>query len=129
MIAHWEKKLRNLQLDQDTSATEYINSFEMYVRKLTELGENWSDAKKVREFKFNVIDEDYDTYSGDFAELRSKVRIREEFLKKRADEAKFNNKRTRRMKGADEEQETIDRNKKIPFIPFIPRFLFNTIKD
>ena len=49
MIAHWEKKLRNLQLDQDTSATEYINSFEMYVRKLTELGENWSDAKKVRE--------------------------------------------------------------------------------
>ena len=69
MIAHWEKKLRNLQLDQDTSATEYINSFEMYVRKLTELGENWSDAKKVREFKLNVIDDDYETeirvHSGD----------------------------------------------------------------
>ena len=133
MIAHWEKKLCNLKLDQDTSATEYIHSFEMYVRALTELGEYWSDAKKVREFKLNVIDEDNDTeirvHSGDFAELRSKVRIREEFLQKRADEAKFNNKRTRRMKGADEEQETIDRNKKIPFIPLIPRFLFNTIKD
>ena len=38
MIAHWEKKLPKLQLDQDTSATAYINSFEMYVRTLTELG-------------------------------------------------------------------------------------------
>jgi len=67
----------------------------------------------------NVIDEDNDTeirvHSGDFAELRSKVRIREEFLQKRADEASFSNKRTRRMKGADEEQETIDRNKKPPY--------------
>ena len=60
----------------------------------------------------------------EIAELRLKVRIREEFLQKRADEAKFNNKRTQRMKGADEEQETIDRKKKIQFIPFIPRSLF-----
>jgi len=81
----------------------------------------------------NVIDEDNDTeirvHSGDFAELRSKGRIREEFLQKRDDEATFSNKRTRRMKGADEEQETIDRNKKPPYSPFIPKFLFNTIKD
>ena len=56
----------------------------MYVRKLTELGKNWSDTKKVREFKLSVIDNDYDTeirvHSGDFAELRSKERIREEFF-------------------------------------------------
>jgi len=65
----------------------------------------------------NVIDEDYNTeirvHSTDFAELRSKVRIREDFLQKRADEAKFSNKRTRRMKRAYEEQETVDRIKKL----------------
>lgn len=67
----------------------------MYGRKLTELEESWSDAKKVREFKMNVVDEDYGTeigvHSGGFAELRSKVRVREEFLQKRADEANTNN--------------------------------------
>jgi len=33
------------------------------------------------------------------------------------------------MKEAEHEQETMDINKNIPFIPFIPKFLFNTIKD
>ena len=31
MIAHWETKLNENVLDKDTSATEYINNFEMYV--------------------------------------------------------------------------------------------------
>ena len=50
MIHHWERKLIGIALDKDTSATEYINNFEMYVRKLMKLGENWTNNKKVREF-------------------------------------------------------------------------------
>ena len=37
MIHHWEQKLKSVALDKDTSATEYINNFEMYVRKLVGL--------------------------------------------------------------------------------------------
>ena len=32
IIHHWESKLKSIALDKDTSATEYINNFEMYVR-------------------------------------------------------------------------------------------------
>ena len=48
MISHWESSLDATVLDADTSVTEYINNFEMYVRKLVKLGETWSDDKKVR---------------------------------------------------------------------------------
>lgn len=47
MISHWEYTLEATVLDVDTSGTEYINNYEMYVRKLVKLGENWSDDKKV----------------------------------------------------------------------------------
>ena len=50
MINHWEQKLSSISLDQDTSGTEYIDNFEMFVRKLVKLGENWSDDKKIREY-------------------------------------------------------------------------------
>ena len=43
MVADWENKLEKTILDVDTSATEYINNFEMYVWKLVKLGENWSE--------------------------------------------------------------------------------------
>ena len=53
LISYWERKqLDNVTLDKDSSATEYINNFEMYVRKLTKLGENWSNHKMCREFKY-----------------------------------------------------------------------------
>ena len=61
MISHWERKLETTVLDVDTSATEYINNFEMYIRKLVKLGETWSDDEKVRKFKKSVSDPDYDT--------------------------------------------------------------------
>ena len=51
MISHWEIRLESTVLDVDTSATEYIKKFDMYVRKLIKIGENWTDDKKVREFK------------------------------------------------------------------------------
>lgn len=47
MVQHWETKLKALELDKDTSVTEFINYFEIYVRKLDNLRENRSDDKKV----------------------------------------------------------------------------------
>ena len=95
-------------LDADTSATEYINNFEMYARKLVKLGETWSDDKKVREFKRSVSDSDYDMevriHSGTFTELVEIVRKREQDLGRSALETSRNNKHTRRFKFGDDEK-------------------------
>ena len=85
MIQHWETKLGDISLDKDSSANEYINNVEMYVRKLTKLGENWNDDKMVREFKAGVHDEDYGdievrVHSGTFAQLIEVRRGREQDL-------------------------------------------------
>ena len=147
MISHWERKLANISLDQDTSATEYINNFEMYVRKLVKLGENWSDDKKIREFKKGVLDDDYDTevrvHSGNFDKLIETVRQREQHLERSAEHRSQNNKRSRRVRfkdddSDDEEQKSNKLTKKksendrpgksTPYIPFIPKFLFASLK-
>ena len=147
MINHWERKLSGIALDQDTSATEYINNFEMYVRKLVKLGENWSDDKKIREFKKGVTDDDYDTevrvHTGNFEKLIETVRQREQHLQRSADHRSRNNKRTTRRVRAgddsdDEEQkpsksskrktENDQPGKSTSHIPFIPKFLFSSLK-
>ena len=104
MIEHHEKKLENIYFYTDTTATEYINSFEMWVRKLEKLeGNDWSDNKKVREFKNNVSDEDYDTecrvHSGTFLELIKKIRTRETNLNNKSSKS---NKRQRIFKKDDD---------------------------
>ena len=142
MISHWENKMDKTALDVDsTSATEYINNFEMYVRKLVKLGKNWSDDKrKVREFKKSVADPDYETevrvHNGNFAKLIETVRKREQDLGRAALDTSRVNKRSRRVKYDDETSEDEDKRKsdkykrkgdtsKVkPFIPFMPKFVF-----
>ena len=113
MIHFWERKLNSVTLDVDTSATEYINNFEMYIQKLTNLRENWTDDKMVREFKKGVDDPDYDTevrvHKGTFDKLIETVRKREQDLDRAADHQSRKNKRTRRVKfevGSDDEYKT-----------------------
>ena len=147
MIFYWERKLGDVVLDVDTSATEYINNFEMYVRKLTKLGENWTDDKKVREFKKGVSDPDYDTevrvHKGNFAKLIETVRKREQDLERSATHQSRKNKRTRRVgkfeNDSDEQEDEKSKSggkrrtgdsphgKPIPHIPFIPKFLFMSL--
>ena len=45
----------------DLSCTKYINNFEMFLRKLTKLGDIWYDKKVIKNFKQTVEDPDYDT--------------------------------------------------------------------
>eukprot|EP00957_Ditylum_brightwellii_P127875 9751565-Ditylum_brightwellii.AAC.1 len=48
MIQHYEAKLHDLHLDIDTTATDFINNFKLYVWKLGRLkGVVWSDDKKI----------------------------------------------------------------------------------
>ena len=80
----------------------------MWVRKLEKLeGHDWSDDKKVREFKNNVIDEDYDTecrvHSGTFQELIKDIRKRETNLNNKSN--KVANKRQRRFKKDDDDDD------------------------
>ena len=145
MISHWENKLESTVLDTDTSATEYINSFEMYVRKLVKLGESWTDDKKVREFKKSISDPDYDTevriHKGKFTELVEIVRKREQDLGRSALESSRKNKRTRRVKFGEEDSEQEEeprqfrkkKNKDTPkgkeYVPFMPKFVFATFNS
>ncbi len=146
MIFYWERKLLgDVVLDVDTSVTEYINNFEMYVRKLLKLGENWTDDKKVREFK---ADPDYDTevrvHKGNFAKLIETVREREQDLECSATHQRSQkNKRTRRASkfknDSDKEEGGKSKSggkrrtgdsphgKPIPHIPFIPKFFFMSL--
>ena len=113
-------------LDVDTSDTEYIIFFEMYVRKLMKLGENWTDDKKVREFKKSVSDPDYDTevrvHKGNFAKLVETVRNREQDLGRSALESSRKNKCTRRVNfgeddGLDDEEPQNQRKIRIRKFP------------
>ena len=150
MIQHWETKLGDISLDKDSSANEYINNVEMYVRKLTKLGENWNDDKMVREFKAGVHDEDYGdievrVHSGTFAQLIEVVRAREQDLDHNATHCSKRHKLTRRARlGAylddtesnddksnrkrKAEKDPSGKHKSKPYVLFIPKFLFNSLE-
>lgn len=134
MIEHYESKLRNLSLDNDTTATEFINHYEMYVRKLEKLEGDWSDDKKVREFKARVTSDLYDTecrvHTGDFKDLVKIIRKRETDLA----DGGVANKRQRRFKHPDNEEKKDDASGNKSFsagggekVPFIPKFLLRSM--
>ena len=142
MVAHYEGKLDDLMLDNDSTATQFINSFELYVRKLEKLEAEWTDDKKCREFKDRVSDQsDYDTevrtHSGDYDSLVRAIRKREQDLEKRSSAAK---RKTRRYKalsptpdsGKDDSDPEGDSGKKrlkpaSYKVPFMPSFLFKSL--
>eukprot|EP00957_Ditylum_brightwellii_P172550 13136291-Ditylum_brightwellii.AAC.2 len=48
MAQHFEGKLRDLCLDINVTATNFINNFKRFIQKLGKLeGTDWSDDKKV----------------------------------------------------------------------------------
>ena len=87
----------------DTPATEFIDKFEIYVRKLEKYEGQWSDFKKVREFKKRVTDDGYETEirtcKAGYDELIETVRAREQDLLKEHINQK--GKITRRFKAPD----------------------------
>ena len=137
MIAHYEGKLNALILDNDMTATEFINNYELYVRKLEKLEGPWTDDKKVREFKDRVVADDYDTevriHTGTFADLIKSFRKREQDLEKKANIIR----KQRRYKtpehsdeGEDESSSESRKRKQKPTsvkIPFIPTFLYKSM--
>jgi hypothetical protein len=86
MADHYTNKLDILTLDNDTTATEFINSFDSYVRKIEKFeGQVWNEDKKIREFKKRIVSEDYDTEKRTFdgstlEEFVSKLRKRDRIL-------------------------------------------------
>lgn len=127
MIQHQENKLKDLVLNHDTTATAYINRFEMYVRKLEKVEKlTWDDKKKIQKFGENVIDDDYDTEcrvnTKKFDESIKAVRKREQDLSKKS------TKRTRRAKFVDDSSTS---NKPPPSskhtIPFFPKFIVDAL--
>eukprot|EP00957_Ditylum_brightwellii_P130783 9977180-Ditylum_brightwellii.AAC.1 len=78
MLQHFKGKLQDLCLGIDTTATDVINNFELFVWKLGKVKDtDWSDDKKVQEFKDKVTSEDYDiechVHTGNFKELTNLI--------------------------------------------------------
>jgi Reverse transcriptase (RNA-dependent DNA polymerase). len=65
MADHYSNKLEALfLLDDDTTATEFVNSFESFIRKIEKFeGQTWSKDKKIQEFKKRIINDDYESES------------------------------------------------------------------
>jgi hypothetical protein len=142
MIEYYSNKLDSLELDRDTTATEFVNKFDSYVRKLEKL-ENaaWSDEKKVREFKKRVTDEDYDTekrvHNSNFDNLVKTFRKREQDLDKDAISGREKIRRFRRngdddqaggnQGGNDSSTSRVTGGKGQSYIPYIPNFLFKSL--
>ena len=59
MLEHYSSKLDSLILDDDSTATEFINNFDIFVRKIEKFDGKWSEEKKIREFKRRVMSNDY----------------------------------------------------------------------
>ena len=136
MISHWEMKLDSIHLDTDTPCTKFINNFEMFVWKLTNISEAWGDVKMVWEFKSRVDDPDYDTevrtHKWKFTNIIKKVRKIEQDLHLQAAHKCNNNKRNCCFKAVDKDNEDteygsekgkgknkIPQGKQDSYIPFI----------
>ena len=62
MAQHYYNKLDALQLNDYITATEFINSFDQYVREVEEFeNEKWKEDKKIIQFKKRIDSTDYDT--------------------------------------------------------------------
>lgn len=140
MADHYTNKLDVLVLDKDISATQFMQSFDLYVRKIEKFeGQVWSEDKKIREFKKRIVCEDYDTEKRTFTgntlnEFMSLLRKREQDLDT---EAISDGKVQRRFKRPSEEDakdqggtSNDERKSSLPGkakIPFIPNFLFRSL--
>ena len=102
MLEHYSTKLDALILDNDTTATEFINNFDPFVRKIEKIDGGWSEEKKIREFKKRVTSKDYDvekrTHKTTFKDLVQNFRDREQAMETEA----ITEKATRRFKKNDD---------------------------
>ena len=54
-------RLEKIKLDTKTTASEYINDFQLYTKQLEELGESYTPSKTVHIFLSQISDPDYET--------------------------------------------------------------------
>lgn len=143
MADHYTTKLEDLYLDKDTTATEFINSFDIYVRKIEKFDSKWSDAKKIREFLKRIVSEDYEIEKRNHQNATSldviitAIRRREQTLDseaivesnktrrfKRKNDSQDDDEYSASMKGNDERSSS---SKQVYKIPFMPGFLYKTL--
>ena len=81
MMDHYNSKLDNLELDNDTTTMKFINAFDLFVQKIGKIEGKCNEAKKIQEFKKRVSSEDYDiekrSHKSTFADLVKEFHARE----------------------------------------------------
>ena len=66
-------KLDKISLNTRTTASEYINSFQLYTKQLSDLGESYTESKTIQIFLSQITDPDYEATREFCVENRSKL--------------------------------------------------------
>ena len=66
MLMHYDGKLKNLALNEDTTASEFINIFEQYIQASKTYSETQIDNKQLRWFKQQIVGKNYITEKRSF---------------------------------------------------------------
>ncbi len=136
ITTHYRNKLDELELDENTSATAYINAFKRCHQKLEKQGEGYTRKTKREMFLKKIVDDDYHVIKENLEADQSislddcfqRIRAKEQNL----DSARTTSKKSRRFKPEkrerdDENERDVDETKKEKRgqIPLIPKVIFN----
>ena len=86
IIDHYRNKLQSLRLDDETTASEYVNEFIICCQKLEARNEGMTEATKRTELLNSIVNDDYDVMkqqligdsSKDFRDCVTRIRAREQ---------------------------------------------------
>ncbi|GKY95847.1 hypothetical protein MPSEU_000545300 [Mayamaea pseudoterrestris] len=133
LVQFHRKKLQDARLDEDCTASSYINTFMTSSRKLDSLNAGLTDSIKLQDFLEGIVDEDYDVVVQGmkrqvgltFDDAVKAIRGREQDLVDKANATGTHTPSTKARRAPGGANNNGSRNT----IPFIPNFLLNTIKQ
>ena len=135
IVKHHQQVLDELRLDEQNTATSYINDFIVSSQELEERGEGMTSATKRESFLAGITDPDYDVIvqqlSGDehatFESCVNKIREREQRLLIGASQTAA--KRARRGRQDESYESSTTTTKPKVSIPFFPKHLLSRIES
>jgi hypothetical protein len=124
IIDHYRKKLEGLKLNANTTASQYVNVFQICCQKLEAKNEGYTIDTKRQRFLDQILDDDYDVVKQNlqgnsdlaFDDCVRRIRQREQDLQIDAGESL---KKARRLNRDDPKPKATDKSSegKIPSIP------------
>jgi hypothetical protein len=135
IIDHYRKKLEELKLDANRTASEYVNAFRICCQKLEAKNEGYTPDTKRERFLDQILDDDYDVVKqnlqGDssltFYDHVTRIRLREQDLQVDAGENLKN--KARRFKKDETKPKANETASSEGKISSIPNYILYKVKQ